>query len=143
MATTQVAQAAVRVQTMGKVPIEMARLAVARVGSVLRHAAEPVLFARVTLSMSADPAAKPPATASVNVDMNGRVVRAQASGESMRGAIGQLASRLQVRLDRAGRNWAALRGTMPGNEPGEWRHQSIPAHQRAQAHRSRRDHGFS
>jgi hypothetical protein len=60
--------------------------------------------------------------------MNGRLVRAQAAAESMRGAIEQLAKRLRVRLDRARRDWATLRGTMPVNEPGEWRHQSSPAH---------------
>ncbi len=103
MATTRLTPAAVRVETRGKVPAGMADLAVAKVGSLLRHTAEPVLFARVTLTMAADPAVEQPAVASVNVDLNGRLVRAQAAGESMRGAIEQVADRLRVRLDRAGR----------------------------------------
>jgi ribosome-associated translation inhibitor RaiA len=102
MATTQVPPAAVRVETMGNVPDGMPELAAAKVSTVLRHAARPVLFARVTLSMSADPAVERPAAASVNVDMNGRLVRAQAVGASMRSTIDQLADRLRVRLERAG-----------------------------------------
>lgn len=128
MTMSQATRPAVRVETTGNVPIGMAELAEAKFGSVLRHAAEPVLFARVRLTMAANPAVERPAVASVNVDMNGRFVRAQAASESMRGAIDQLADRLRVRLGRAKRNWAALRGTMPDNEPGEWRHQSIPTH---------------
>jgi hypothetical protein len=49
----------------------------------------------------------------------------------MREAIEAMASRIEVRLGRAARNWAALRGTMPVPGPGEWRHQSIPAHRSA------------
>lgn len=128
MAKTQAAQSVVRVETAGRVPAGMAELAVAKIGSVLRRATEPVLFTRLTLTMAADPAVEKPAVASINVDMNGRFVRARAAGESMRGSIDKLASRFRVRLDRAGRNCAAVRGTIPDNEPGEWRHQSIPAH---------------
>lgn len=128
MATTQATRPAVRVETAGKVPTGMAELAGAKIGSVLRHAAEPVLFARIRLTMAADPAVEQPAVASVNVDMNGRFVRAQAASESMRDAIDKLADRFRVRLDRTARNWAALRGTMSDSEPGEWRHQRIPAH---------------
>jgi ribosome-associated translation inhibitor RaiA len=127
MATTQATRPAVRVETIGKVPARMAEMAGAKVDSALRYAPEPVLFARLTLTMAANPAVKQPAVATVNVDMNGRFVRAQAASESMRGAIDQVADRLRVRLGRAARNWAALRGTMPGNEPGEWRHQCVPA----------------
>jgi Sigma 54 modulation/S30EA ribosomal protein C terminus len=42
-----------------------------------------------------------------------------------------MVSRIEVRLGRAARNSAALRGTMPVPGPGEWRHQSIPAHRPA------------
>ncbi len=128
MAATQVMRPAVRVETTGKVPSGMAELAIAKVGSVLRHAAEPVHFVRLTLIMAADPAVEQPAVASVNVDMNGRFIRAQATSESMRGAIEHLADRLRARLERARRSRAAPRGAMPDNEPGEWRHKSVPAH---------------
>lgn len=120
--------ASVRVETHGSAPEGSSDLAAARVGAQLRVAAEPVLSARVMLTMSADPAVACPAVAQVTVDMNGRIVRAQAAGQTMRAAIEGMEARLRVRLDRAARNWAALRGTVPASEPGEWRHQSIPAH---------------
>lgn len=118
----------VRVETHGRVPEEMRELAAAKAGSLLRFAPEPVLSARVTLTVSADPAVPRPAVAQVTVDLNGRTVRAQAAGETMRAAIEHMAARLRVRLGRSARNWAARRGTLPVPEPGEWRHQSIPAH---------------
>jgi ribosome-associated translation inhibitor RaiA len=120
--------ALVRIETHGRVPDGSRELTTAKVGSLLRLAAEPVLSARVILAVAADPAVARPAVAQVTVDMNGRIVRAQAAEQTMRAAIEQMAARLRVRLGRAARNWAALRGTLPASEPGEWRHQSIPAH---------------
>ena len=105
--------AQVRVETHGRVPNGSAELAEAKVGSLLRAAAEPVLSARVTLAVAADPAVARPAVAQATIDMNGRVLRAQAAGQTMRAAIEQMADRLRVRLGRAARNWAALRGTIP------------------------------
>ena len=118
----------VQVETRGRVPNGSQELAAAKVGSLLQIAAEPALSARVMLAVAADPAVARPAVAQVTVDMNGRIIRAQAAGQTMRAAIGQMEARLRVRLDRAARNWAALRGTVPTGEPGEWRHQNIPAH---------------
>ena len=126
MRAAQTAQ--VRVESHGRVPDGSAELAEAKVGPLLRAAAEPVLSARVTLAVAADPAVARPAVAQATIDMNGRVLRAQAAGQTMRAAIGHMADRLQARLGRAARNWAALRGTIPAAEPGEWRHQAIPAH---------------
>lgn len=119
----------VRVGVHGNVPPDAVGLATAKVASLLRTAAEPVLSARVMLAVAADPAVSRPAVAQVTVDMNGQVVRAQAAAETMRAAIEQMTSRLEVRLRRSARNWAALRGTTPVTEAGEWRHQSIPARQ--------------
>ncbi len=121
----------VHVETHGRVPEGMRELAAAKVGSLLRFASEPVLSARVTLGASADPAVPRPAVAQATVDLNGRTVRAQASDETIRAAVEHMAARLRVRLDRSARNWSARRGTLPAPEPGEWRHQSIPAHRPA------------
>ena len=121
----------VQVEVHGRVPGGMRELAAAKVGSALRFAPEPVLWARVTLAVSADPAVARPAVAQATVDLNGRTIRAQAAGETMRAAIEHMAARLRVRLDRLARNWAARRGTLPVSEPGEWRHRSIPAHRPA------------
>ena len=119
--------AGVRVATHGRVPAGSADLAAAKVGRLLRAAAEPVPSARVIVAVSADPAVACPAVAQATIDLNGRVVRAQAAGQTVRAAIEQMASRMQVRLGRAAPNWTALRGTIPAAEPGQWRHQSIPA----------------
>ena len=117
----------VQVEAHGRVPEGMRELAAAKTGSMLRFASEPVLQARVALAVSADPAVPRPAVAQATIDMNGRIVRAQAPGETMRAAIERMGARLRVRLDRSGRDWSARRGTLPVPEPGEWRHQSIPA----------------
>jgi ribosome-associated translation inhibitor RaiA len=91
----------VRVETRGRVPEGSADLAAAKVGSLLRVAARPVLSVRVTLAVAADPAVARPAVARAAIDLNGRVVRAQAAGQTMRAAIEQMSDRLRVRLGRA------------------------------------------
>ena len=125
MADAQTVQ--VQTETRGAVPEDMAGFAVHRVGSLLRAASEPVLFARVKLIMSADPAVERPAIAQVSIDLNGRLVRAQAAGGTMREAVEHACDRLRIRLERAARNWEAVRGGRPVPGPGEWRHQSLPA----------------
>ncbi|HUY44724.1 MAG TPA: HPF/RaiA family ribosome-associated protein [Streptosporangiaceae bacterium] len=121
----------VQTETRGAVPEETVSFAVQRVSSLLQMAAEPVLFARVKLTMAADPAVQRPALAQANIDLNGRLIRAQAAGQTMREAIEHACDRLRVRLERAARNWAAIRGAQPAAQPaaqpGEWRHQSRPA----------------
>jgi ribosome-associated translation inhibitor RaiA len=117
----------VQTRTHGRVPATDVSEAVRRVSSVLRTASEPVLFARVKLTMHADPAMGRPAIAQVNVDLNGRLVRVQAAEATMRAAVEQACDRLRIRLERAARNWAELRGGLPLPEPGEWRHESMHA----------------
>jgi hypothetical protein len=125
MAGTRTVQ--VQAETRGAVPEGAVSFAVQRVSSLLKMAPEPVLFARVKLTMAADPAVERPAVAQVSVDLNGRLVRAQAAGETMREATGYACDRLRIRIRRAARNWAAIRGGQPVAGPGEWRHQSRPA----------------
>ncbi len=114
----------VQAETRGAMPAGAVSFAIERVTSLLRAAPEPVLFARVKLIMAADPAVERPAIAQVNVDLNGRLIRAQAAGTTMREAVEHAGDRLRIRLDRAARNWAAVRGGKPVPGPGEWRHQS-------------------
>ncbi len=125
MADTQTLQ--VQTNAQGAVPEDAIDLAVMRVRAVLRLAAEPVLFARVKLTMAADPAVERPAIAQANIDLNGRPVRAQAAAATMRDAIEMLSDKLRIQLERAARNWARLRGSQPVSEPGEWRHDSVHA----------------
>jgi hypothetical protein len=124
MADTSTVQ--VQAETRGAALEGAASFAIHRVSSLLRIAPEPVLFARVKLTMAADPAVERPATAQVNIDLNGRLIRAQAAGETMREATEHACDRLRIRLQRAARNWAAIRGGQPVAGPGEWRHQSRP-----------------
>ena len=125
MADTQTLQ--VQTHAQGAVPEDAMDLAVMRVRAVLRLAAEPVLFARVKLTMAADPAVERPAVAQANIDLNGRPVRAQAAAATMRDAIEMLSDKLRIQMERAARNWARLRGSQPVSEPGEWRHDSVHA----------------
>ena len=117
----------VQTETRGSVPEGAVGFAVQRISSLFGAASEPVLFARAELIMAADPAVERPAIAQVNIDLNGRLVRAQAAGETMREAIEHACDRLRIRLERASRDWAAIRGGQPAPGPGEWRHQSLPA----------------
>jgi Sigma 54 modulation/S30EA ribosomal protein C terminus/Sigma 54 modulation protein / S30EA ribosomal protein len=132
MAGTQTLQ--VQTHTHGDVPDDAMDLAVMRIRALLRLAPEPVLFARVKLTLSPDPAVKLPAVAQANIDLNGRAVRAQAAAATMRDAIDLLSDKLRVQLERGARHWARLRGSQPSPpggpgapaHPGEWRHQSVP-----------------
>jgi ribosome-associated translation inhibitor RaiA len=90
----------VRTMTHGAVRESARELAVVKVRSVLRHVTRPVLSARVTLTMSADPAVARPAAAQATVDVNGRIVRAEAVGRTMYDAIELMADRLGARLRR-------------------------------------------
>jgi hypothetical protein len=94
-------EAQVQVQVAGVVPDGSAELAETLVGSLLRHVGEPVLFARVRLTMAADPAVKRPAIARAVISVNGRLVRAQTADATMRDAVHHLKDRLRVRLEAA------------------------------------------
>ena len=98
----------VRTMTHGAVPEGAQEFAVAKVRSVLGHVRRPVLSVRVTLTMSADPAVARPAAAQATIDVNGRIVRAEAAGRTMRDAIELMADRLRARLRRAVRPRFAL-----------------------------------
>ena len=103
----------VQTEAHGAVPALAAEVAARKVRSLLRLAPEPVLLARVKLTMAADPAVERPAIAQVNLDLNGRLIRAQATGADMREAVNRMSDRLRIRLERAARNWAATRGGKP------------------------------
>ena len=91
------------------------------VSSLLRMASEPVLLARVKLTMAADPAVEHPLIAPANIDLNGRLIPAQAAGQTMREAVGHACDRLRIRLGRTAQNLGGDPGGQPAGEPGEWR----------------------
>jgi hypothetical protein len=122
MEITQTLQ--VQTDARGAVPHGAMEHAVEKVRAVVRHAPEPVLFARVKLTMAADPAVERPAIAQANLDVNGRLIRAQADAGTLREAVDRMSDRLRVRLDRAARNWAAISGGKPVPLTDEWGHSS-------------------
>lgn len=119
----------IRVTTDGHVP-GIADYARDKIGALLHLAHRPVLSARVRVTRHGDPAVPHPVVAQGNLDVNGRLVRAQAEGGSAREAIDRLEARLRHQLERVAPHWEARRGRMPSTEPHEWRHQSEPARRR-------------
>ncbi|MFF5258164.1 sigma 54 modulation/S30EA ribosomal C-terminal domain-containing protein [Actinomadura viridis] len=118
----------VMVGTRGEVPRWATEMARDRVAAALGLAPEPVLFARVRLEVSPDPAVARRATCQVNADVNGRLVRVQVAAAGLRESIDLAHDRLRGRLERIGRNWEAVRGARPKPGPNEWRHGAEPAH---------------
>jgi ribosome-associated translation inhibitor RaiA len=117
----------VEVTTHGQLPGADA-YARKKIGELGRLTHEPVLHARVRLSQHGDPAVAQRVVAQVNLDVNGRLVRAQVEGVTANEAIDRLAARLRHRLERSAQHWEARRGGMPRVGPHQWRHQSEPTH---------------
>ena len=97
-----------------------------KVTALVRYVNEPVLRARVRLSQSHDPAVERPVIAQGNLDVNGRLLRAQVAAATTHEAVELLENRMRRRLDRMARHWEARRGGMPEPAPHEWRHISEP-----------------
>ena len=99
-----------------------------KIGELGRLTHVPVLRAHVKLREHADLAVSRRVIAQANLDVNGRLVRAQAEGVTAREAIDRLEARLRHRLERIAEHWEAKRGGIPRVGPHEWRHQSEPTH---------------
>ncbi|ORV47661.1 integrase [Mycobacterium europaeum] len=116
----------VQVATGDVLPTE-AEYVRSKVGELTRYASRPVRHARVRLTRHRDPAVQRPVVAQANLDLDGRPVRAQVQADTVREAVDLLAARLRRRLEHAAAHWDARRGERPAG-PGEWRHESRPAH---------------
>jgi hypothetical protein len=94
----------IETQAYGEVPEDAIDLAVLRLRSVLRSAPSAVLFARVKVAVSPGLVAgtSRSVVAQANVDLSGRLVRAQGVAENMRTAIDLMCERLGVQLRNAG-----------------------------------------
>ncbi|WP_123024415.1 ribosome hibernation promotion factor [Mycolicibacterium stellerae] len=114
----------VDVATHGRLPNDAAEYARSKVADLGRFTHRPLAHARVRLTRHSDPAVERPIVAQANVDMDGRLVRAQADGATAHEAIDQLEARLRRNIARAADHWEARRGQRP--RPPEWRHQSEP-----------------
>ena len=117
----------VDVTTHGELP-GAADYARSKIGALGRLTHRPVLHAHVKLTKHADPAVERPVVAQANLDVDGRLVRAQVEDATAREAIDRLAARLRHRLERAAEHWEARRGAQPAAKPHEWRHESEPTH---------------
>lgn len=98
----------VDVTTRGNLPgaDEYART---KIEDLRRFLHRPLLHAHVKLTRHGDPALERPVVAQANLDVDGRLVRAEAEGETARDAIDRLGERLQRRLRRAADHWQARR----------------------------------
>ena len=121
------AMADLQIITHGDVPAEARADAERKIRALLRHAHGPILHARVRLDRLADPAVPKPVTVQVNLDVNGRLVRAQAAAPSAHEAIDMVQDRLRRQLDRVARTPRSRRRRLshaapagqPAGEPGE------------------------
>lgn len=127
--TSPTAAVSVHLEHEGQVSQAERDYAHTRIGAVLRYARDPVLHARVRLTRLADPALERPAIAQANLDLNGRLLRAQVARPTMQEAIDEVHDRLQAQIGRAGKDWEEIRGRRPSGEPGEWRHTGVPRQQ--------------
>jgi ribosome-associated translation inhibitor RaiA len=117
----------VDVTTHGEFP-GAAEYARSKIGELGRYTRRPVLQASVKLTRHRDPAVQRPVVAQANLDVGGRLVRAQVQAETAREAVDLLAARLRRRLERAAGHWEAHRGELPSASCHEWRHDSEPTH---------------
>ena len=70
-----------------------------KVTTALGHTGRPVLYARVRLNRIANPAAARPVTARAEIDLNGRVLHAEASADTPFEAVDLLQDRIDARLE--------------------------------------------
>lgn len=113
----------------GDIPDRARTQAQQMISRLARHIDEPILHARVKLAHSADPARGQRAvTAQANIDINGRLMRAQVTAPSADEGLDLLGNVLQHRISRFAQHWEAIRGGVPRAAPHEWRHASEPAH---------------
>lgn len=99
--TVDVEQIRIQAVLRGDVSVADSEYAKAKVAAVAAKFHVPILFARVKLTQSANASVQRPALAQVNVEANGRPVRAQVAAEGMREAIDLLMARLQSGLHHA------------------------------------------
>lgn len=132
MHSSKTAAIPIHVQVTGVDTADIADYAADRVTSAVQHAHAPILYAKVRITRHHDPAVERPVIAQANLDVNGRLVRAQVSAETATEAIDLLHDRLRQRLQhylrRSAGHWEDRRGRRWTGDPHEWRHRNDPAH---------------
>lgn len=92
----------------------------------LRHAPGPVLKAHVILDWLHDPAVERPALAEVNIDVDGRLVRAKTAAPTMSEAVDELDHRLRRQLAELHERRRTQERSSGIASPHEWRHGDLP-----------------
>ena len=116
----------VRVTISGVEEADLAELLRTKVARIARHTHVPVRSAWVRLSRHGDPAASRPVVAQANLDLDGRVVRAQVEADGAHEAVDLLDARLRGLVQRAATHWEARRGHEPSYAAHEWQHDAEP-----------------
>lgn len=122
-------------QTLPPVPLEVSlrgavddvavQYARRRIEKVFGQIGEPVLFARLQLTLAADPARERPALAGVVVDIDGTVLRAHVAAHDLREAADLLQRRLLDQVEHRASHLRDLRRRKGITEPGQWRHGDV------------------
>ena len=89
----------VQVQLQTGMEPQLHRYAQEKITTVLGHTGQPVLFARVRLDRIGNPAATRPVTARAEIDLNGRILHADVSADTLFEAVDLLQARLEARLE--------------------------------------------
>jgi ribosome-associated translation inhibitor RaiA len=118
----------VEIVVRGDLPESVTDYARDKIITLVERLMTPVLHARIRLTHQPDPAVARPVRAQANLDVNGRLVRAQVAASTGHEAVDLLVDRLRQRLVRLAQHWEALRGRRPSTEPHEWQHGAEPTH---------------
>jgi hypothetical protein len=118
----------VEVVVRGDLPDGIVGYATSKIVDLVERVDGPLLHARIKLTHQPDPAVPRPVRAQANLDLNGRLVRAQVAGTTGMEAVDLLADRVRTKLAEVARHWEAQRGRTPSKQPHEWRHGEEPAH---------------
>ena len=97
----------VTIEVSSSIGSDAASYARERVAKALARCGEPILSARVRITRHRDPAVAQPVVVQVNVDVNGRLITAEATGKTSHEAIDFVEERLSRRLADAARHWQA------------------------------------
>ena len=106
------------------IPEDLVERAGDHIATLATHLRRPVLFARVKLDRSKDPAVLQPFYAEGTIDVDGAMVRAAATGASMKEAIDRLRDRLQQKIESAADRENSRTDRMAA-PVGEWRHENL------------------
>ncbi|HEY7596111.1 MAG TPA: HPF/RaiA family ribosome-associated protein [Actinophytocola sp.] len=88
-----------RIAIRGEFGVDVADLVTMKLERVARHAHRPILDVHVRLTRDEHAAGNPPVTVEVNLDLNGRQVRAETGARSARDALDRVVDRLVRQLD--------------------------------------------